>query len=158
MPPEIVIAIVAWIAIYAALPFFVRPKWRRLHGKNGENGLFKIRVDPDAPKARAVVAHELAEWQYRYRRPWTWFRWTRTDSMRRGINLWGPAVETAYAVEVYGVDEPRFIENEARALSHRSYFDEDDSFDRNRIEREIQQRMPEAREWVDEHLKEIERT
>jgi len=105
----LLIAAGVYVIAYAAIPFIVRPQWKRLQSKNGQNALTFIHADPEAPHPRAVVAHELAEWKYRYRRPWSWLRWTTTDATNRAVNLWGPAVETAAAVLIYGVDQPAFI-------------------------------------------------
>lgn len=149
----LLISLGAFIAAYAALPFIIKPRWKDLHGMaNGRNGLLSIHVDPNAPHKLAVVAHELAEWQYKYKRPWLWTRF-RSKAGARAVNLWGPAVETAFAVKVYGVDEHQFIKKEARALVGRSYFDGWPSL---KIGAKIAGRLPEAREWVGKNMDRIQ--
>jgi len=149
---EAAVILLVPILAYALLPRFTRPRWERLVTKNGENSLFHIRVDPNSPRKLAVAAHELAEWQYKYRRPWLWMRW-RGDGASREVNLWGPAVETAAAVKLYRVDENAFIQREAWALARRDYFR---GFDQSQIEAEIRKRLPRARKWLQKNLQRIE--
>mgnify|MGYP005858223761 CR=1 FL=1 len=87
----------ALLIIVAAQPvgYFWNPKvkWKPLRGKNGENNLFHIAVDPDARFARAVLAQEIAE------RKWKWARGfgipglqlilQRIPAMSRARELWG---------------------------------------------------------------------
>ena len=136
-------------------------KWETLHGKNGENSLFHIAVDPDARYARAVLAQEIAE------RRWKWARGfgipglqlilQNVPAMGRAMELWGHEVEVQAAALIYGVDETQKRRNEARSMSEYSGYEfKSSGWPSDRIEREMAKRAAKARKWVRKNLKLIE--
>ena len=134
-------------------------KWKPLHGKNGENSLFHISMDPDARYARAVLAQEIAERRWKIARgygiPLLQLILQRIPSMDRAMELWGHEVEVQAAATIYGLDINEYRRKEARSMSQSSKY-EFDNWTSAKIAREMIRLESKASKWVRRNMKRIE--
>ena len=151
--------IVLNVALYLWNP---KVKWKPLHGKNGENSLFHIAMDPDARYARAVLAQEIAERRWKIARgfgiPGLQLILQRIPAMNRAMELWGHEVEVQAAALIYGADEDGHRGSEAWAMSQNSsygFYDADWSTDT--IISKMSKRSRKARKWVHSNVKLLEK-
>lgn len=146
-------------AIFAALVLLTAcapiTRERELVGANATNrwpGI--ITLDPDAPDRAAIWAQEAYEVQ-RKLNP-AGLALVRLDtSQRRDMELTSHEIETQAAVRLYGRDEAAYRAKEARSL-HGGYDGIFAGMTPAQLEAAMRDRTPEARAWVDRHIKRIE--
>lgn len=138
---------------------FPRVRVKKLYDRNGRNSLFRVEVDPDAPDMLAVLAQEIAEVDWKWRRahglPAINLILDEIPALERRMELWGHEVEVQAAAMIYGADPERKRRTEARVMHAYSGYHFDD-WTPDEIERAMRDHADDARKWVERNLERIQ--